>query len=590
MATHKTTTNDKTSPTSGDIPSFNLWTEAWLPLETRDGTVQSYSIQDALTRAHALRAICDPSPLVVVGVHRLLTAILQDALRPEANDDLNELWRVGCFPADAIDKFGKAYAERFDLFSPDKPYMQSSDLPVVPTTKEQLKERTTVAKLFIEIPTGTGIAHYLHSLEEDIVLSPAAAALGLVAMPPFVSSGGPGLMPSVNGVPPIYVLPGGVSLFEQLAASLLANSGDYLPPAPDSGDLAWWRRKVPITVSSSKKKTATMSLADSKQLSVVGYLHGLTFPARKIRLYPERLNLVCSRSGKATVWAVRTMSFRMGESILEDAVVWRDPFVAYKLPEPLKVNKPSTATEKQKVEKPKPIRPSVNKGRAAWREFSGLFLLRTDTVRAVERPRFIDQLSRLQISEQRSIHPFRCIGLQTDGKMKFFEWFDFGFDVPPSLLRDPDGARWTDDALTFAANCASTITKLFAETFRGTSKKASRFNRVKSTMETDFWQVLGEKFRVYVPNLGEETTRDDQLNRWLDDAKQQAQDAFERAAQATGDDGNTLRKIEEGKAKCRIALSVLRNKTNQPIGSKGDTSDTWKSKNTRAQSAKRARR
>jgi CRISPR system Cascade subunit CasA len=579
MAKHKTTTNKSTPLT--EAPSFNLWTEDWLPLEMPDGSLNLHSIGDALLHAHEYRAIYDSSPLVIVGVHRLLTAILQDALNPQGNSDLEDLWRTEKFPEDKIAAFGTTYADRFDLFSPDKPFIQSADLPMFPKTKEDVKECAAIAKLFIEIPTGNGIAHYRHSHEDDAVFSPESAALGLVAMPSFVSSGGKGLMPSINGVPPIYVLPGGMNLFEQLVSSLLAQNGDYAPPAPDAGDLAWWHRPIPTQVVSTKKKTEKISLAESKQLSVVGYLHGLTFPARKIRLHPERLNTVCSRSGKATTWAVRTMAFRMGESMLDDAPVWRDPFVAYKLPDPPKSAGVAKIKKKSKTEKPKPIRPTVNKGRAAWREFSGLFLRRLDKNRTVERPRFLDQLGSLSISDKREVHPFRCIALQTDGKMKFFEWLDFGFDVPPALLRDPDGARWTDDALAFATNCAATITWVFSEAFRGSSKKSARFNRLKANMEADFWQVMGEKFRAYVVSLSDEVGRSISLESWLNETKHQAQAAFERAADATGDDGNALRLIEEGKAKCRIQLTQLRNKNNKPLISEGETHDTAKPKTTK---------
>jgi hypothetical protein len=398
-------------------------------------------------------------------------------------------------------------------------------------------------------------------------------------------------MPSINGVPPIYVLPGGASIFEQLVASLLASNNGYEPTAPASGDLAWWKRGVPTVVASSKKRSPGMSLAESKQFSVVGYLHGMTFPARKIRLHPELLNTTCSRAGEATAWVVKTMAFRMGESLLDDAPPWRDPFVAYKLPIPPKTSR-AGKTAKKNAEKPKPIRPTVNKGRAAWREFSGLFLRRSDASRATERPRFLDQLSRLEIGDVREVHPFRCVALQTDGKMKFFEWMDFGFDVPPSLLRDPDGARWTDDALAFVSSCADIITRVFIQAFGGSSKKAPRFNRLKANMEADFWRVMGEEFRSYVIDLGDEATREARLNDWLDETKRQAQCAFDRAANATGDDGNTLRLIEEGKARCRAALTALRNQTNQSVDSPGANDDTNKRRDKRkaAQTAKRTRR
>src|SRR5574341_2057279 len=122
----------------------------------------------------------------------------------------------------------------------------------------------------------------------------AAVAMGLVTMPPFISSGGAGLMPSINGVPPIYVLPSGKTLFEGLVSSLMTSH--WLDRYPKENDLAWWKRPVPVIVYESKKKKPGMKFSEHRQLSEAGYLHGLTFPARKVRLYPERLNTICSRT------------------------------------------------------------------------------------------------------------------------------------------------------------------------------------------------------------------------------------------------------------------------------------------------------
>ena len=540
---------------SKDAPSFNLWTEPWITLESGGSTI-THGIRDALLNAHTLGAIYDPSPLVVVGIHRLLTAILQDALNPQENSDLEDLWKCGNFPANKIEAFGKRYADRFDLFSEDKPFLQSSDLPMFPESKEERKEMTTVARLFPETPSGTLLTHYRHSTEDEQILSPAAAATGLVAMPAFISSGGKGLMPSINGVPPIYVLPAGKTLFESLAASLISAqtmADDY---ATKQGDVAWWKRPVPVRVRESKKKTAAMSVRESKQLSEAGYLHGLTFPARKIRLHPEQLDTVCSRSGQHSKWCVRTMAFRMGESLLEDAT-WKDPFAALRLPKPQTSSKRKpTAAKSKKKDKPTPIRPM--RDRAAWREFTGLFLQYKTDGKATRRPRFLDQLAALTISENIEIYPFRCVALQTDGKMKFYEWIDFGFDVPPSLLQDMDGAQWTESALTFAAKCAATITRVFSSTFGRKSKNAERFRRLKERLEADYWSALAGQFRQYVLELGNHTTRQQKLDAWLDTAVHKAQQAFDRAAEATGDDGHTLRDFVRGQTRCKRELNTLR--------------------------------
>lgn len=546
---------------SKDIPSFNLWTEPWITLESGDGVV-TCGIRDALLNAHTLGAIYDPSPLVVVGIHRLLTAILQDALNPQENNDLEDLWKRGRFPANKIEAFGKKYANRFDLFSEDKPFLQSADLPLYPQTKEERKEMTTIARLFPETPSGTLLTHYRHSTENEQVLSPAAAAAGLVAMPAFVSSGGPGLMPSINGVPPIYVLPAGKTLFGSLASSLISAqtmADDY---ATKQGDLAWWKRFVPVRVQESKKKAASMSVRESKQLSEVGYLHGLTFPARKVRLHPERLDTICSRSGQRSEWCVKTMAFRMGESLLEDAPTWKDPFAALRLPKSQTGGKrKSTTARSKKKGKPTPIRPM--RGRAAWREFTGLFLQHKTEGKSTQRPRFLDQLAALTVGERVETYPFRCVALQTDGKMKFFEWMDFGFDVPPSLLQDLNGAQWTEPALTFSAVCAATIARVFAATFGHKAKNAERFRRLKERLEADYWSVLAGEFRQFILRLSHQDARPQQLEMWLDTAVREAQQAFDQAADATGDDGIALRYIVEGKARCRRELNILRKEFKQ---------------------------
>lgn len=293
-------------------PSFNLWSERWITLERHDGTLVQASIEHALRHADEFRAIYDPSPLVIVGIHRLLTAILQDALHPHRPPDLRRLWSAGCFPEEDIQTFGEQYVHRFDLFSADQPFLQSADLPLAPPKRASgLK---SVTYLTLENPAGSAVAHYRHGIAMDNVFCPRCAARGLVTVPAFATSGGAGIKPSINGVPPIYVQPGGETLFESLTASLILPPYQPTAAAKDK-DAVWWRHKCIV----SRKAI----------ISEVGYLHSLTFPARRIRLHPEPLHGSCSRCGQESAWGVRTMIYRMGESRPKDAPFWQDPFVAY---------------------------------------------------------------------------------------------------------------------------------------------------------------------------------------------------------------------------------------------------------------------
>jgi hypothetical protein len=170
-------------------------------------------------------------------------------------------------------------------------------------------------------------------------------------------------------------------------------------------------------------------------------------------------------------------------------------------------------------------------------------------------------LALLEIGKQIQTYPFRCIAWQTDGKMKFYEWMDFGFDIPPALLQDPDGAEWTEQALSFATESADIIKRVFSSTFKRDAKSPERFKRLKERLDADYWSVLAGEFRQFVLDLGDLARQKETLNGWFDTVVRQAQSAFERAADATGDDGNTLLKIEEGKEDCRKQLNILRSRT-----------------------------
>lgn len=110
-------------------PTFNLWTEPWITLERLDGALEQRGIEYTLLNAQDYRGFYEQSPLAVVGIHRLLAGILQDALKPEEFPRLRALWKEPEFPAEDIRNFGLQYAHRFDLFSEDSPFFQSSDVP-----------------------------------------------------------------------------------------------------------------------------------------------------------------------------------------------------------------------------------------------------------------------------------------------------------------------------------------------------------------------------------------------------------------------------------------------------------------------------
>jgi len=503
-------------------PSFNLWTLPWIDLEKQDGTIERTGIGKVLLHAEVYRAIFSPSPLTIVGIHRLLMAILQFAYKPGKSSDIKKLWAEGKFFPDPIEAFSQQFSSRFDLFSVKEPFMQSADIPIA-ADRSTAKPVTYLAP---EIPAGTGITHYCHGDEDDQVFCPACAAHGLVTIPAFATSGGAGIKPSINGVPPIYILPGGSNLFESLAASLVLPA--YQPQiASRLVDNAWWIREPVVERSSSCNE--------------VGYLHSLTFPARRVRLHPEKLTKRCSRCNAESEWGVRQMVFEMGESRPKEAAFWFDPFAAYKIGR----------------DKPIPFRP-VN-GKALWREFASLFLLSNGNDQSgIRRPTILEQIAGLELLSDLVVYPFRCIGMRTDMKAKVFEWMEAGFEIPPRILNDVGAGIEVRQATDFATECSQIICRTFRQNFGGKSKKSERNKSLKTRMENGYWSALAEPFRKTVLKMADLRIRDQARQEWADHVQVQAHIAFRKTIESLGDNAENLSKGAIAEKWCNIHLANKR--------------------------------
>jgi CRISPR system Cascade subunit CasA len=524
-------------------PTFNLWIEPWITLEKEQGGVERLSIEDTLKHAQEYHAIYETSPLVVVGIHRLLVGILQFALDPQENNDLEKLWRAGKFPVNKIEEFGRSYGHRFDLFSDKEPFLQSGDISIQPSSTKS--ENTRIPKLFPDMPANDYVTHYRHGHQDDQVLCPKCLAGGLVSIPAFMISGGRGLKPSINGIPPIYILPGGKTVFESLTASLLTPQRKPRVASRKKDDV-WWIHK-PVVV---------------KDCTVfdVGYLHSLTFPVRRIRFHPEKIEEICTRCGNPTEIMVKTMIFQMGEKRAEGAEIWIDPFVAYRKGQDLK-----------------PIRPS--EGKVLWREYSSLFLQDLDNTL---RPEILDQISDLKIKDLEYLS-FRCVGLKTERQGKITEWIDAGFDIPLSILENEEAGPEVREVLRFVEDIVEIAKGVFGEyiggkaggspTYKDIKKKAKNILKSyppvsyrkgerslarKSQMEQLIWDQLSASFREYILLMAVKEKWASAKLFWVNRVVFFARDAFNKAILALGDNGITLNQTETAKKIFDILVSIKR--------------------------------
>lgn len=522
-------------------PSFNLWDKPWIRVMHCDGQTVELGIGACLKQAHTLFALHDPSPLVVAGVHRLLTAVLQAIYAPESLDDIEGILTTGAFDTARLEAFAAQYHERFDLFHPTAPFLQTGDVPL--EAGKDAGAMKSVVSLFNEVPGATNRAHFHHVTDDSHRVCPACCARGMLTIPSFASAGGSGMFPSINGVPPVYVLPTDDTVFQALALSLTAP--EYQPSGVDPGrsEAALWNRDALI--------------AKNVEIAAVGYLESLTFPARRMRLFPVQGGITCTHCGTVSDISVQTVLFEMGHRRGKNAPPWDDPFVAFV---------PPSSRTKRDTAGLLPVRP--REGKSLWREYSSLLLTHQDNVE--RQPRIVRQLGRLVdrgVLDKVGNVRFRCIGIRTDSKGKFFEWLDEALVAPPRLLVDPDGTRLIEDALSHADEAETILTRTFEFHFRPermvkegkpAKQQVVRFKTLRARMQAMFWEQLAPAFRSLIDQAANPDQRDQAERDWGETVVRIGNDTFRTATDQAGERADALRARVEAQAECRRRLYAKR--------------------------------
>lgn len=498
------------------MATYDLITEPWVRVRSRDGELQALGLRDLLIRAHELGAIEHPIPIVEAGIWRLLVALALDIFEVDRLRQLADLIRRGRFSEDVVDSYFDQHSAAFDLFSDTRPFLQQA--------KAGGPEKP-VAALLPSQPSGTNVVHWHHGHEAEFAVSPGEAAGLLAAVAPFMTAGGAGLSPSINGAPPWYVMIEGPTLFH----SIMLNVWGARPQGVQRGVPAW-RRRAPLETT-RRRQDAT--LAES-----------LTWQPRTIRLIPERGGR-CSLSGQECDVVVRRMHFTKGESC---DFQWTDPNVGYSIGK-------SGMTA---------VRPQED--RVPWRDLGPLALLQhvQEGERQVSRPQVITQFGQLMEEYLLDLGDLRIrlYGMRTDGKMKVFEWYREEFHLPAQVSY----RRALQDRLVEAIRRAESVQGVLRSALSqaatiavGTDRQqpytpGSESVALIRSASRAYWAALDEPFRRLAFDLGGLDPEHDvpdiervQAAWWLT-LRRTACDAFDSATDHLRHDGAHIMSISRARS------------------------------------------
>lgn len=402
-------------------PTFNVLADPWIPVVRHDA-VQELGILEVLQHAHDLDTITDPSPAMEFGLYRLLTVFIQDCFELKNLSQLVSLLNTPRFDMDRIGEYVERVGrQRFDLFDIQSPFLQTP-----PTSSD--KELYSVTYLFQHLPSGSNHIHFHHIPSAEQAISPAVCARALTTFAPFMTQGGRGFSPSINGAPPWYVQVRGRSLFHTLLLNVFANDTAMALGVPA------WR--------------APLERVPKGEHRCRGLLEGLTWQPRVVSLIPGDGGQ-CTYTGRSEAVLVRTVHRKSGFKNTNTS--WRDPNVAYAY------RKPKKGTTNNGDTGPLPLRPSQN--RAPWRDTGPLFLLHEPGEGGFIRPAVVTQLRLLQQDEWMSSGNEECFdlyGLRTK-QDKIWEWHHERFVLPSTLQNNPGAGPLIQRANQLAEEVAACL-------------------------------------------------------------------------------------------------------------------------------------
>ncbi|HOZ47510.1 MAG TPA: type I-E CRISPR-associated protein Cse1/CasA [Candidatus Hydrogenedentes bacterium] len=266
--------------------NYNLLDEEWIPVLYRDGRWERVGIRRAFEDAGRIRQIAASNPMDRVAILRFLLALLYWSQGDPPDTPVGD-----GFPADYVEKLDDN-RDCFNLLGDGKRFYQQHDA----------QRPRAVTDLIQEIPTGNNFWHFRHSTDQQNGLCPACCAIGLLRLPLFSVSGLPDLKAGINGTPPIYVVPWGMSLLAALRANWLPHESLGMPAWVCPGIETPSGEEVPL-------------------------LTGLTALSRRVWLHPPEVTGACVACGSEAMPLIRTCQYQSAGDQKND--LWNDPHVIY---------------------------------------------------------------------------------------------------------------------------------------------------------------------------------------------------------------------------------------------------------------------
>ena len=463
---------------------FNLLDECWIPVIRQDWQRAEISLIELFQTWETVREIQADNPPTTLAIHRFLLAILHRAYQgPKNVDHWEEIQQDNGKGAIA---YLEKWRDRFDLFHPERPFMQDAEIP------EESSGEVYLAHVLHGNNTSTVFCHE-HEWSHSSLSIPEAARL-VLRLHNFDTGGRKtGATESASVLPMMdaaNVLVRGDDLCETLLLNLIQYDGEEKPCVATGDDLPVWERQ-------SQKP---------KERIPVGYIDYLTYQWRRVKVFVQgdRVVRVALHPGDRISKDLSTSQWECG--------------IAY--------NKTKKGL----------MTVRLNQSRSLWRD-SAVFLQSSNEVSSC--PRIVEWVAILKAEEdlvKSNVH-LQILGLNVDNA-KPLGWTSQQFAAPLIYL--------TNKALWQSLSSAIAIAEDHQQLFR--SFKGSPYHALAEVLknndaagfaatldgESRYWATLDRTFQELLLALPEDKLNDRksitygnvELPKWTKTIQDAAREAF----------------------------------------------------------------
>lgn len=487
---------------------FDLMEQRWLPVEWMDGSPDEVGLKTLLLEAREFRRLAAETPTMTAALYRLVLALAHRVYGPADVDEWGKLWREG-FTTGPLESYLGTYANRFDLFDPQRPFLQCAPLGDCPPSN--------AAKLVLDRASGNNVTLFDHTTSADqITLEPGQAARLLVTVHAYDPGGTKTpyrtVKSSKRGLANYFgvVIVEGGTLHETLMLNMPIYNRRRGQPQPTSlQDRPAW-------------ESNTFPNPEPERRSSQGWTDLLTWPARRILLLPQK------REAGPVVASV----------VIAPGTELRDELADVELMSAFR--RPPRKPRQKKWEEFRAVR--LDERRGVWRHIETLLLAGDEHQR--RRPRALDHIAELVedgIIGEDTVYTLRVFGQRLGSQAAVIQsWSEEAVAAPVALLRaqhEPAGPI-IGHAVDLADQVAGALRDM--ESTYAAAMKVER----DSTIDLAYWARLPGPFDKFIRTLGEARRQHQSeaaaIDAWASDVRKLATATADRWANGSPRTGRNL--------------------------------------------------